>query len=71
MQKKKWFCGVIFITQPSAAEPQPNRIDSRKDAKGAKRKQDYKFETRNPKFETISNGQKSENSQQTCSDFGN
>jgi len=34
--------------------------DSRKDAKHAKYKQDYKFETRNPKFETISNGQKLE-----------
>jgi len=29
------------------------RDDSRKDAKGAKHKQDYKFETRNPKFETL------------------
>ncbi len=47
------------------------RDDSRKDAKGAKHKQDYKFETRNPKFETLSNGQKSENSKQTRFGFHN
>jgi hypothetical protein len=31
---------------------------SRKAAKGAKANEIYKFETRNPKFETISNAQK-------------
>jgi hypothetical protein len=45
--------------------------DSRKDAKHAKYKQDYKFETRNPKFETISNGQKSEGSKRVRFGFRN
>jgi len=38
--------------------------DSRKDAKHAKYKQNYKFETRNPKFETISNEKKDKISKQ-------
>ena len=46
------------LSSTEFAEPQPNRSDSRKDAKVAKYKQDCKFEARNPKFETISNGQK-------------
>jgi hypothetical protein len=42
---------------------------SRKGAKATKYKQNCKFETRNPKFETISNRQKSENSKPARSDF--
>ena len=44
---------------------------SRKGAKAAKYKQNCKFETRNPKFETISNGQKSETSKQARFRFCN
>jgi hypothetical protein len=42
---------------------------TRKGAKGAKYKQDCKFKTRNPKFETISHGQKWEIPNKPVSDF--
>jgi hypothetical protein len=47
----------------------PKNYDLRKGAKAAKYKEDDKFETRNPKFETISNGQKSQGPKQARSDF--
>jgi hypothetical protein len=45
----------------------PEKRVSRKGAKGAKTK---KFETRNPKFETISNDQNKSNSKQASFGFG-
>jgi hypothetical protein len=49
----------------------PNRIGkiSRKGAKVAKYKQNYKLEARNPKFETNSNGQESNFPNEPVSDF--
>jgi len=60
-----------YLPQRTQRAQKRNRIISREDAKATKDQQHYEFKTRNPKFETISNGQKSESSKQARFGFRN